>query len=79
MAVEMCENRLGGARVRGGGSGKRFEICKPTNEMDSKISCNQLDSYSDAASSQVTETTTKGQLSVVAPNSNAPQFTMLTK
>lgn len=47
MAVEMCENRLG---VRGGGSGKRFESCKLTNEMDSKISCNQLDSYSDAAS-----------------------------
>lgn len=33
-----------------GGSGKRFESCKLTNEMDSKISCNQLDSYSDAAS-----------------------------
>lgn len=50
MAIEMCENRLG---VEGWGSGSQPPSalrCKPANEMTSKISCNQLDSYSDAAS-----------------------------
>ena len=47
---EMDEWQLRRVRIGWGGSGKRFAICKLTNEMDSKISCNQLDSYSDAAS-----------------------------
>lgn len=52
MAIEMCENRLawGGGGWGSGSQPPSALGCKPTNEMTSKISCNQLDSYSDAAS-----------------------------
>lgn len=51
MAIEMCENRLAWGGGWGSGSQPPSALrCKVTNEMTSKISCNQLDSYSDAAS-----------------------------